>query len=134
MLTPPPWKSGQVLGWQGLVSVDGDTYTWVGAAPGFKNADQLSAEYTSTKSIFTFSAGKVDLVVTLLSPIYYDDLSKQSQQFSYVSVKAKSADDQHHDVQVYMDVSGGELTFGTKTRFVLLSFVLFFFILLFCAS
>jgi len=40
--------------------------------------------------------------------VYPDDLARQSLQFSYISVKAKSADGSSHKVHVYMDVSGGK--------------------------
>lgn len=82
----------------------------MGAEPGTTLVDQVSLEYTSTRSVFTFDvAGKVTLTVTFLSPVYADDLARQSQQFSYISTKAKSADGKKHSVQVYMDVSGGKL-------------------------
>lgn len=104
--------SGKTLGWQGYVAVDGEVFNFLGNAPGPGPADQVSAEYTSTKSIFTFDvAGKVTLTVTFLSPIYPDDLLKQSQQFGYFTLAAKSHDGKQHSVQVYTDVSGGELYF-----------------------
>jgi len=105
-------NSGKTLGWQGYVAVDGEVFNWLGAAPGPGPADQIAAEYTSTKSIFTFDvAGKVNLTVTFLSPIYPDDLAKQAQQLGYLTVAANSRDGKEHSVQVYTDVSGGELTF-----------------------
>ncbi len=80
----------------------------MGGAPGSALVKQLSLEYTSTKSIFTFDvAGKVLMTVTFLSPVYSDDMARQSQQFSYISTKTRSSDGVPHDVQVYMDVSGG---------------------------
>ncbi|AEO64520.1 uncharacterized protein THITE_2110742 [Thermothielavioides terrestris NRRL 8126] len=103
---PRHWTGG-ILGWQGLVAVDGVTYNWMGGAPGPAPVNQVSLEYTATRSIFTFDvAGKVTMTVTFLSPVYPDDLARQSQQFSYVSVKTRSSDGQPHAVQVYMDVSG----------------------------
>ncbi|KAK4100063.1 DUF1793-domain-containing protein [Parathielavia hyrcaniae] len=103
---PRHW-TGNILGWQGLVAVDGVTYNWMGGAPGPSLVKQLSLEYTSTKSIFTFDvAGKVTMIVTFLSPVYPDDMARQSQQFSYISLKTRSGDGTPHDVQVYMDVSG----------------------------
>ncbi|KAK3316675.1 hypothetical protein B0H66DRAFT_301362 [Apodospora peruviana] len=103
----PRFWTNQIQGWQGLVSVDGVAYNWLGAAPGPKVAKQLSLEYTSTKSIFTFDVdGKVTLTITFFSPVYPSDLARQSLQFSYISVKAKSSDGSSHKVQVYMDVSG----------------------------
>lgn len=96
------------MGWQGFVAVDGVAYNWMGGAPGPANVKQVCLEYTSTKSIFTFDVdGKVTLTVTFLSPVYPDDMARQSLQFSYVSVKAQASDGQAHRVQVYMDVSGG---------------------------
>lgn len=103
----PRFWTGQIQGWQGLVAVDGTVYNWMGAAPGPALVDQTSLEYSSTRSIFTFNvAGKVNLTVTFLSPVYPDDLGRQSLQFSYISAKAKSSDGASHSVQVYMDVSG----------------------------
>lgn len=81
----------------------------MGAAPGPPAVNQLSFTYTSTKSIFTFDvAGKVAMTVTFLSPVYPDDVEKQSLQFSYVSARVKSSDGASHSVQVYMDIAGGE--------------------------
>lgn len=103
------WHSGSIQGWQGMVMVDGKAYNWMGDSP-LPLVKQVSLEYTSTRSIFHFDVdGKVNLEVTFLSPVYPDDLGRQSQQFSYISVKALSADGASHNVQVYMDVSGGEI-------------------------
>lgn len=94
--------------------MDGETYNWMGGAPGPALVDQVSLEYTSTKSIFTFDvAGKVTLTVTFLSPVFPDDMARQSQQFSYISAKVRCADREPHNVQVYMDVSGGVLSAST---------------------
>jgi hypothetical protein len=83
----------------------------MGGAPGFDHAKQVFLHYTSTKSEFVFDVdGKVNLTVTFLSPVYPDDLARQSQQFSYVSVKVACSDTQKRNVQVYMDVSGGMAT------------------------
>ncbi|KXX77889.1 hypothetical protein MMYC01_205785 [Madurella mycetomatis] len=103
----PRFWTTQIQGWQGYVTVDGAAYNWMGGAPGPGPVNQVALEYTSTKSIFTFDVGgKVTLTVTFLSPVYPDDMARQSLQFSYISVKAKSSDGTPHDVQVYMDVSG----------------------------
>jgi len=109
-LTRTYLRRGNILGWQGLVAVDGVAYTWMGGAPGPSHVKQLSLEYTSTMSIFTFDiAGKVLMTVTFLSPVYPDDMGRQSQQFSYIVAKARSSDGSQHHVQIYMDVSGGTL-------------------------
>lgn len=104
--------SGQITGWQGFVAVDGAVYNWMGAAPGPAVANQTSATYTSTNTVFTFDVeGKVTLKATFLSPVYPNDLLKQSLQHSYIDVTAVSADGASHSVQVYLD-SSGELASG----------------------
>ncbi|EGS20117.1 glutaminase-like protein [Thermochaetoides thermophila DSM 1495] len=103
----PRFWTGHVLGWQGFVSVDGVTYNWLGAAPGPEPVNQTSLTYTSTQSIFTFDvAGKVTMTVNFLSPVYPDDVARQSLQFSYISIKVMSADGKSHQVRTYMDVTG----------------------------
>ncbi|KUI72671.1 hypothetical protein VM1G_08385 [Cytospora mali] len=98
---------GQVTGWQGFVAVDGTVYNWMGAAAGPDVVNETSATYTSTQTVFTFDVeGKITLTATFLSPVYPDDLVKQSLQYSYVDVTAVSADGASHSVQVYMDCTG----------------------------
>lgn len=100
---------GQVTALQGFVAVDGDVFNWAGAAAGPGLANQTSAEYTSTKTVFTFDVNsKVTLTATFLSPVYPNDLVKQSLQFSYIDVAVESSDGASHDVQIYLDVTGGE--------------------------
>jgi hypothetical protein len=72
---------------------------------------QVSAEYTSTKTIFNFDvAGKVALTVTFFSPVFPDDIARQSQQFSYITASVKSSDGAAHNTAIYMDVSGGRFS------------------------
>ncbi|KAK7739143.1 hypothetical protein SLS53_005779 [Cytospora paraplurivora] len=93
--------------WQGFVAVDGVVYNWMGAAEGPAVVNETSATYTSTQTAFTFDVeGRVTLTATFLSPVYSDDLVKQSLQYSYVDVTAVSADGASHSVQVYMDTTG----------------------------
>jgi hypothetical protein len=95
------------LGWLGMVRVDGKMYQWMGDAA-VPNVEQTAVEYTATKTIFTMNAdGKVEIVVTFLSPITPDDLQRQSLTFSYMSVSVRSIDSNSHDVQVYSDITGG---------------------------
>ncbi|RMZ71230.1 putative glutaminase [Pyrenophora seminiperda CCB06] len=102
----PSFWTGQWLGWTGLIKVDGTTFLWMGAPSGFNNkANQTSFEYTSTKSIFTMTAGKVELKVTFLSPLTPKDYMRQSLIFSYMDVEVTSLDGSAHDVQLYTDIS-----------------------------
>jgi Domain of unknown function (DUF5127) len=99
---------GKIVGWSGIIRVDGQPYQWLGA-PGYPNVQQDSFEYTSTKSIFKLSvAGKVAIEVLFLSPVTPDDLQSQSLVGSYMQVNVRSIDGAAHDVQLYSDISAGE--------------------------
>lgn len=99
----------QVTGWCGLIRVDGKAYTWMGY-PGSTTVNQTAFEYTSTKSIFTMNiGGLVEMNITFLSPITPTDLKRQSLVFTYLNVEVSSLDGGSHDVQVYADISAGEL-------------------------
>ncbi|GAB7355712.1 hypothetical protein MBLNU459_g6411t1 [Dothideomycetes sp. NU459] len=112
----PTFWTGQITGWSGIVRVDGDAYTWLGAPVGPPVVTQSSFEYTSTKSIFSLSVnGTVGLNVTFLSPVTATDLKRQSIPASYMDVLVYSIDGQEHDVQLYTDVSA-EWASGDRTN------------------
>lgn len=82
----------------------------MGAPKDVPTANQTSYEYTSTKSIFTIQANdKVSLKVTYLSPLTPKDMKRQSLVFSYMDVEVSSLDGAEHDVQIYTDISAGNL-------------------------
>lgn len=104
--------SGQILGWTGLINVDGATYSWMGAPPYVPTVDQVSYSYTSTSSVYVLSVeGKIQITATFLSPITPDDFQRQSLIFSYLNVEVASLDGDEHDVQLYTDISAGKLNF-----------------------
>lgn len=88
---------------------DGQIYTWMGASNlSDVSAEQTAFEYTSTRSIFTLSAGDaVEMKVTFLSPVTPDELLRSSLPYSYMDVAVKSLDGDSHDVQLYTDISAG---------------------------
>ena len=101
-------RSEAITGWQGFIKVDGENYNWMGAHPGATLVEQTSLEITSTRSIFTVNAGGlVEMKIEFLSPVYTDDLRRQSITSSYLEVSVRSLDGNEHDVQLYADVSGG---------------------------
>lgn len=80
----------------------------MGGHPGATLVNQTSLEITSTRSIFTIDVGGlVEMTVEFLSPIYTDDLTRQSITSSYLEVSVRSLDGDEHGVQLYADVSGG---------------------------
>ena len=106
------WYSGAVTAWTGLIKVDGTLYTWMGAPlpdAGVALVTQGAFSYTATKSIFSLSAGPVNLKVTFTSPVYPDDQMRQSLLFSYMEIAVESGDGAGHDVQLYADISAGKV-------------------------
>jgi hypothetical protein len=79
-------------------------------------ADQKSFEYTATKSVFTLDVGGlVGMNVTFLSPVYPNDLKRQSLVMSYLNVDVWSEDGSAHDVQIYSDISAEWVSGDTAT-------------------
>lgn len=73
--------------------------------------NQTAFSYTSTRSIFTLDVdGKVQMTVTFLSPVTPTDYMRQSLVFTYLDVAVQSLDGAEHDVQLYSDISAGELS------------------------
>lgn len=101
---------GQITGWAGLIRVDGNVYTWLGAPSGPPLVDQSSFSYTSTRSIFTQNIAGVQIVTTFLSPVNPNDFQRASLPFSYLNVEVSSLDGNAHNVQLYTDISAGRKT------------------------
>ncbi|KAN0095547.1 DUF1793 domain containing protein [Hyaloscypha variabilis] len=107
---PVAGSNGAVTAWTGFITVDGTSYTWMGAAnvngvvP--PSVTQTSFEYTSTRSTFIMNvAGKISMNVTFLSPVTPNDLRRQSVIGSYLSVTVAAIDGGSHSVQLYADTS-----------------------------
>lgn len=97
-----------------MIRVDNNTYTWMGL-PGTTTVNQTAFEYTSTKSIFTMDVeGVVEMKITFLSPLTPNDLKRQSLIFSYMDVEVYSLDGNHHQVQIYSDISAGTCFLWTE--------------------
>ncbi|KAH8823734.1 hypothetical protein DL96DRAFT_1682963 [Flagelloscypha sp. PMI_526] len=97
--------NANLLGWTGLVRVDGHTYRWMGlynAEPAIV-ADMI---VTPTRTSVLYDAGPVRVNVTYLTPIAVEDLAVQSIPFAYMAVDITSKDGATHNVQLYSDMSG----------------------------
>ncbi|KAF2152142.1 glutaminase GtaA [Myriangium duriaei CBS 260.36] len=105
----PTFWAGAIVGWTGLIRVDGQSYVWLGgpsSPAGLQNVTQTAFEYTATRSVFTQNVnGIVDITVTFLSPITPDDYTRGSLISSYMEVAVSSSDGQAHSVQLYTDIS-----------------------------
>jgi Domain of unknown function (DUF5127)/Domain of unknown function (DUF4965)/Domain of unknown function (DUF1793)/Domain of unknown function (DUF4964) len=115
-LWPRFWTS-TVTGLCGLVQVDGYTYAWTGAPTDSirpKNMTQTGLEITPTRSIFTFTAGGVEVTVEWLSPVEPGNTQLQSIPLTLLTVSVVATDGKSHKVLLYADVTG-EWASGTAT-------------------
>jgi Domain of unknown function (DUF5127)/Domain of unknown function (DUF4965)/Domain of unknown function (DUF1793)/Domain of unknown function (DUF4964) len=108
--TVPQFWYGSNRGFAGLIAIDGKVYAWAGqpeingaaAAP----LTQTSLQVTATRSVFTLTAGGVELTAEWLSPIEPDDLKRESLPFTLLTIEVRAIDEASHDVQVYADLTG----------------------------
>ncbi len=107
--TPQFWN-GATRGFVGLVMIDNDLYAWAGDPTVNGSAvtpmTAVSTEVTATRSIFTASAGDVQLVAEWLSPVEPGNLELQSVPLTLLTVSVSFTDGNPHDVQVYADITG----------------------------
>ncbi|KAK1042614.1 hypothetical protein LTS16_008596 [Friedmanniomyces endolithicus] len=91
--------------WSVIGRVDGRPYSLFGVplpGPGVQAGVLQSAEYTSTRTTFTVTAGAATFVLDFLSPISPLNCVRQSAPFSYLTVSATSINTS--EVQIYSDI------------------------------
>jgi hypothetical protein len=110
--TTPQFWDGATRGFVGLVLIDGAAYIWAGNPTLTVNGTAVpmmtptATEVTATRSIFTASAGGVQLVAEWLSPVEPGDLERQSAPLTLLTISVSATDSGTHDVQVYADITG----------------------------
>ncbi|KAJ3795106.1 hypothetical protein GGU11DRAFT_793416 [Lentinula aff. detonsa] len=123
----PVFWTNHIVGWSGLMRVDGALYEWLGGAiegPGLKLANNASAKAVTltsiqikpTRSILGLQAGPMAINVTFLSPIEPLNLVLQSIPFTYIYMELSSTDGNSHSVQVYEDITGEWTTFNLASE------------------
>ena len=116
---PQHWD-GTIKALTGIAYIDGKPYLFLGApalTPSIPSMTQTSLRTTATQSIFTLTAGGVNLTVDFLSPVEATDLKRLSIPLSDISTTAQSADGATHSVSVYFDISA-EWASGNETAYV----------------
>ncbi len=102
--SPTRHWTGKEQGMTGWVEVDGHRYGFMGDSVD-ERARQTRREMNATQTIYGFSCGPVDLVVTFTSPLLIDDLELLDRPVSYVGFKVRANDGGKHDVHVSFGVS-----------------------------
>ncbi len=102
----PQFWTGSNLTWSLLARVDGRAYNLFGVpAPGqgTRPASVVSAQYTSTHTIFTVAAGSASFRLDFFSPVSPANYIRQSLPFSYLTIYASGTNGSTH-VQLYSDI------------------------------
>jgi hypothetical protein len=68
-------------------------------------AVQKGVTMNATQTIYTFACGPTNLTLTFTSPLLITDLATLARPVSYVSAAVRSADNQQHDVTLYLGAS-----------------------------
>ncbi|KAM0797935.1 hypothetical protein BDR22DRAFT_891711 [Usnea florida] len=112
---------GTPLGWEGIVTVDGTSYEYLGTGsstlptlPNLKPAVPLTVSYDSQYSNFTFRAGPVEITASFLSSVLPKDLCRTSIPLSYLTTSVSSLDSNSHSVQFYSDVNAAWVAYESN--------------------
>ena len=76
-----------------------------GAGNTVLSATQNSVKLNATQTVYDFTCGKVNLLLTFTSPLLINNLTILARPVSYISAKVKSTDGAMHDVQLYFGAS-----------------------------
>ena len=99
--------TGTKMGLYGVVRVDGIAYRFLGGAEFLPHeAEQTALEVQATRTVARFRCGPVSLTATFATPLLADDLDLLSRPVTYVSLSARSLDDDPHEVRAYLDMTG----------------------------
>jgi uncharacterized protein (DUF608 family) len=102
--------NGATRGMSVLARVNGQSYVVMGNSQedpiGTRHmAQQKSVRVTPTQSIFTLTAGPIELTLNFFTPIDPTDLKRLSLPASYIAVSAKSTDGANHTIDLYTSIS-----------------------------
>ncbi|HTE02210.1 MAG TPA: DUF4965 domain-containing protein [Mucilaginibacter sp.] len=68
-------------------------------------AKQTGVEVSATQTNYKFRCGKADLLVTFTSPLLLNDMDIFIRPVSYITFKARSNDNKHHNIKVSFTAS-----------------------------
>jgi hypothetical protein len=101
----PEFWTGAKLTWSVLARVNGKPYSLFGASSSVSRSEAagvITAQYTSTHSIFTLKAGNAVFKLDFFSPVSPKNYLRQSLPFSYLTVSVSGPPES--DVQIYSDI------------------------------
>lgn len=106
--TRPQFWTGAELTWSVLARVDGVTYNLFGVETAESNTQSstlVTANYTSTRTVFVHNAGNAQISLEFLSPVNPKDYIRQSLPFSYLTIHILGVlNGKAASIQIYSDV------------------------------
>lgn len=106
----------------GQVKIDGQVYRWMGPNPNLTGRKEVPAmtqtglQVTATRSIYTFQAAGIELLVEFCSPLLADEVEILARPCSYLTLTQKSLDGKSHQVSCYFDLTGEMVVDDTSNR------------------
>ncbi len=70
-----------------------------------QTAVQKTVEVLPTQTIYTFTCGTIDLLLTFTAPLLMNDLDLLSRPVNYISYEVSANDSQSHQVEIYLEAS-----------------------------
>ena len=89
----------------GAVTIDGQSYRFMGAQDNLPALSQTQISITALKTTYIFRQDKVELIATFLSPQLPDQLEVMSQPISYLEIRARFLDGHSHHVSIQVEAS-----------------------------
>jgi hypothetical protein len=112
---PVHFWTGDPIGWEGIVLVDGVAYEYMGvgsrslpklpASFQVQSAVPQAVKYDSQYSNFTFLAGNVSVVASFFSPVTPRDVCRSSIPLSYLVTSIQAMDNATHDIRLYSHIN-----------------------------
>ena len=98
--------SGSTQALSSMVRIDGKAFRLMGLAPEtIPPFPQESVHVTPTRTIYSFSDGRIDLKLIFFSPLFADRLDILARPASYIIWQVRSRDGKEHDISLYFDNS-----------------------------
>lgn len=100
--------TGASQGTCGLIRIDGVVFRFMGGpVEGISALAQDSVNVSPLVTTYTFSGHGIKLTLRFLSPLLPEDLNVLARPVTYMDFIVESNDAKSHDVQLYVDVTGG---------------------------
>ncbi len=97
--------TGKSIAITGILQIGNDEYLFMGYRKNMAKMVQTNCSINAMSTIYTFTAGQVELTLTFTSPLLLDDLKVMSRPVSYLKAEVRGLDNYQHQVRVSLFVT-----------------------------